>query len=88
MLTISIGYLISLFLIWLFFYLRWRLYPPITKENEIFHQVSKYHQIIRIKNNLYYYKGIYITPDYMYYLDFKIQHFRSLFFIRQFLKSI
>lgn len=88
MIYFCVGYLLFIITIWLIYYLRWRIYPPIIKDDDIFSQIKKYHQIIKIKNNVYYFRGVYITPDYMYYLDFKIQHFKNLFFIQQFLKSI
>lgn len=88
MLYLCIGYLVFLFLVWLFFYLRWLLYLPKIVENPIFEKLKIHFKLLKIKNNLYYYKGIYIDENNLCFNGFKMQHFQNVRFLFMFMRTI
>lgn len=88
MIYFCIGYLLFFFLVWLFFYLWWLLDPPKFEENPIFNYLKVHYKIVKIKNNVYYYKGLYITDEYIIHNGFKMQHFENKGFLFRYLRTI
>lgn len=88
MLYFCVAYLIFIFSIWLIYYLRWQLYPPLKIESPIFNFLKIHFEIVKIKNNLYYYKGLYITDNAIIHNNLKFKHFENKGFLFRYLKSI
>lgn len=83
-----IAYLSFFFCVWLFFYLRWRFYPPVKTESPIFNFLKIHFEIVKIKNDLYYYRGLYLTDKHLIHKGFKVEHFQNKNFLFRYLKTI
>lgn len=52
-----------------------------TKADPILEQIRAIYPVIRIRNDLFYFNGLYITPDQIIYKTQKIKHFQNKNFI-------
>ena len=59
-----------------------------TKADPIFKQIEVVYPIVKIKKNLFYFNGLYITPDLIIYKTQKIKHYRDKNFIFNFLRIV
>ena len=81
-------YLIGFFLLQLFCYIlakkeKERLK---TKADPILEQIKVVYPIVKIKTNLFYFNGLYLTPDLIIFKGQKIKHFKNKNFILNFLR--
>lgn len=76
-------YLIGFFLLQLFCYLSAKKEKERlkTKADPIFEQIKAVYPIVKIKKNLFYFNGFYITPDLIIYKTQKIKHYKNKNFI-------
>lgn len=81
-------YLVFIVLLWIFSILCWRLNPPIIAENPIFERLKTHFKIVKIKNNLYYYKGLWLDENCIYFQGSKMQHFNNVNFLFLFMRTI
>jgi len=51
------------------------------KADPILEQIWAIYPIVKIKNNLFYFNGLYLTPDLIIYKTQKIKHFQNKNFI-------
>lgn len=51
------------------------------KADPILEQIGAIYPIVRIRNNLFYFNGLYLTPDLIIYKTQKIKHFQNKNFI-------
>lgn len=51
------------------------------KADPIMEQIGAIYPIVKIKNNLFYFNGLYLTPDLIIYKTQKIKHFQNKNFI-------
>lgn len=72
-------YLIGFFLINFLIYLIVK--KSKTKANLLFDKISANYQIIKINKNIFYFKGCYITQDFLIFKSQKLRHFQNLNFI-------
>nr|DAJ39559.1 MAG TPA: hypothetical protein [Caudoviricetes sp.] len=72
-------YLIGFFLIYFLLYLIAK--KSKTKADPIFKQISASYPIFKINKNIFYFKGYYITQDFIIFKSQKIRHFQNLNFI-------
>lgn len=87
MLVIKI-YLIGFFSFQLFYYLlarkerqRLKMIPDPTLE-----EIERIYPIVKIRNNLYYFKGSYLTPEFFYFNNQKIKHYKRKNYILNLLR--
>ena len=60
------------------------------KENKalFFEKIKKNKPILKISDNVYYFKGAYLTDNYLFFNQCKIKHYKDLAFINLLLKSV
>lgn len=60
------------------------------KDNKalFFEKIKKNKPIFKISENVYYFKGAYLTENYFLYNQCKIRHYKDLLFINRLLKSV
>ncbi|MDP0344166.1 hypothetical protein Q7Z35_07485 [Glaesserella parasuis] len=61
-----------------------------TRENQalFFEKIKKNNPIIKISDDVYYYKGAYLTEKYLIHNDCKIRHYQDFLFAHRLLKFI
>lgn len=72
-------YLVGFFLLHLLGYLLAK--KEKKKADPIFDKIAVVYPIVKIKKNLFYFNGIYITPDSIIYKTQKIKHYKDRNFI-------
>ncbi len=81
-------YLIGFFLLQIFCYLLAKKEKEQlkTKADPILEQIAVIYPTVKIKINLFYFNGLYLTPDLIIFKGQKIKHFKNKNFILNFLR--
>lgn len=58
------------------------------KRELFFRKIKTNYSIVKISDDVYYYKGVYLTDKYLIFNDCKIRHYRDFLFTHCLLKSI
>lgn len=77
-------YLIGFFIIYFLIFLIAK--KSKSKADPIFEQIGVIYPLIKIKSDLFYYNGLYLTPDLIIINNQKIRHFKNKIFIINVLK--
>ena len=58
------------------------------KDDPIFEKILVHYPLIKIKKNLFYFKGVYITPTDFIFTTHKLTHYNSITFIFNVLRIV
>lgn len=75
-------------LIWAFFQAKMQRQEQKKKQELFFRKIKTNYSIVKISDDVYYYKGAYLTEKYLIFNDCKIRHYEDFLFAYRLLKSI
>lgn len=75
-------------LIWAFFQAKMQRQEQKKKQELFFRKIKTNYSIVKISDDVYYYKGAYLTDKYLIFNDCKIRHYEDFLFAHRLLKSI
>lgn len=75
-------------LIWAFFQAKMQRQEQKKKRELFFQKMKTNYSIVKISDDVYYYKGAYLTEKYLIHNDCKIRHYQDFLFAHRLLKFI
>ncbi|MCT8830446.1 hypothetical protein KZ473_06730 [Glaesserella parasuis] len=75
-------------LIWAFFQAKMQRQEQKKKRELFFRKMKTNYSIVKISDDVYYYKGAYLTEKYLIHNDCKIRHYQDFLFAHRLLKFI
>lgn len=76
------------YLIWAFFQAKMQRQEQKKKLELFFRKIKTNYSILKISDDVYYYKGAYLTEKYVIHNDCKIRHYQDFLFAHRLLKFI
>ncbi|MDO9871515.1 hypothetical protein Q7476_06585 [Glaesserella parasuis] len=75
-------------LIWAFFQAKMQRQEQKKKRELFFQKMKTNYSIVKISDDVYYYKGAYLTEKYLIHNDCKIRHYQDFLFAHRLLRFI
>lgn len=76
------------YFIWAFFQAKMQRQEQKKKQELFFQKIKTNYSIVKISDDVYYYKGAYLTEKYLIHNDCKIRHYQDFLFAHRLLKFI
>lgn len=74
--------------IWAFFQAKMQRQEQKKKQELFFRKIKTNYSIVKISDDVYYYKGAYLTDKYLIFNNCKIRHYEDFLFAHRLLKFI
>ncbi|MDG6828527.1 hypothetical protein Q7267_08355 [Glaesserella parasuis] len=74
--------------IWAFFQAKMQRQEQKKKRELFFRKIKTNYSIVKISDDVYYYRGAYLTEKYLIFNDCKIRHYEDFLFTHRLLKFI